>query len=195
MCSTGPQDRPAALEEEGETYLHPLVADRSEVPRPSLEHRGGDMLGSPEGSHSDPPQSVLTPTLLRPGQPERPGWLTTGASPREQPRCEGSSSQSWGLFSGVQGGEGRSGPRRRGDGEGLGCPLGGEGHELGLSGGLGRRYWKEWLCSIFWRSLPLGPCPLRVRPQDHGAQKPAMLLEVSTVRLLSQPQVVSTHHP
>lgn len=56
-------------------------------------------------------------------------------------------------------------------------------------------YWKEWLCSIFWRSLPLGPCPLRVRPQDHGAQKPAMLLEVSTVWLLSQPQVVSTHHP
>lgn len=55
MCSTGPQDRPAALEEEGETYLHPLVADRSEVPRPSLEHRGGGMLGSPEGSHSDPP--------------------------------------------------------------------------------------------------------------------------------------------
>ena len=43
-------------------------------------------------------------------------------------------------------------------------------------------------------SLPLGPYALKVRPQDHGAQKPAILLEVSTepsspasLRFLSTP--------
>lgn len=117
--SAGPLEGLAALKEEEETHLHPLVADGSEVPGPSLEHSGGHVR-CPWG-HRQPPQSALPPTLLRPGQPETLGWLTTGPSPREQPRCESSTSHPWGSPRGSsREGRGGQGPGPPG-GEGVVC--------------------------------------------------------------------------
>lgn len=73
--SAGTQEGLADPKEEGETHLHPLVADGSEVPGPALEHRGGGLLGAP-GGRGSPLPVCPAPHSVQVCQPERAGWLT-----------------------------------------------------------------------------------------------------------------------
>lgn len=63
----------------GETYLHPLVTNGSQVPGPSLKHRGGEVLDTPGGPGQPHPAGLVfhspqAPSARETGPPCWPHW-------------------------------------------------------------------------------------------------------------------------
>lgn len=182
----------------GKAYLHPLVANGSEVPGPSLEQRR---------EHVRPPgQRQPPPSPLRPHYTQ--AWSARGMEladrwPGWTPAPSLKAPHSWGPLRGAPGrGEVRSPQEERGlwgdwleqrpwdfpgrppplhppvpapprAGWTRGGPRAGGPRQVRCTGRNG--------CAVRpGPSSPTGPRPLRVRPRDHGAQKPGILLETSS---------------